>query len=90
MRKSLLVKALFTFLQAICYLLIAILFVLLTKDSWHLFGIGRTIVTISFFLMLFVGGWLCYRFGIYTYSNRSRYRIENVKYKGGQVNGQYR
>ena len=80
MTRSQFQRALFVMLGALAWLLVAILFVLITKDDWHLFGVMELIATVVFFLTIPIMCWISYRFGIYAERTRPRERIDNVKY----------
>ena len=71
-------EALFILITAVGLLLLGNLFVIVTEDSWGIFGTAQTVVSILFFLMFPIYGWLCYRFGIYRYVSRHTRTIKNV------------
>jgi len=70
--------ALYMFLTAICLNLLAILFVLLTKDEWPLFEISDIVLVVAWFLMFPVYGAACRHFGKLDERNRQRTRITDL------------
>jgi len=77
MTKQQFYRALFVLMTALGCLFIAILFVLITKDDWYLFGTLEIIVTVVFFATIPFMCWTSYRFGIYAERNRERDRIND-------------
>lgn len=71
-------RALYAFLTSICFLLVSILFVLITKDDWHLFGTIELICTVSMFAMFPIYGIVCRHFGKIDERQRQRTRITNL------------
>lgn len=70
-------RGIFVLMTALGCLFIAILFVLITKDDWYLFGTLEIIVTVVFFATIPFMCWTSYRFGIYAERNRERDRIND-------------
>ena len=68
---------LFTF---ICIFFMATLFVVITKDEWYLFKVSDIVLTVLFFLTVFVLSWTSFQFGKQAERGKTRNRIENVKY----------
>jgi len=66
---------LFTF---ICLFFAGILFILITKDDWYLFGTLEIIVTVVFFATIPFMCWTSYQYGKQAERNRHRARIKSV------------
>ena len=71
-------KALYAFLSSICLLLLAILFVLITKDNWTISDPAAVICTALVFLMFPFYGKMCHHMGKLDERHRPRERIEST------------
>ena len=78
MTKQQFYRALFVLMTALGCLFIAILFVLITKDDWYLFGTLEIIVTVVFFATIPFMCWTSYQYGKQAERNRHRARIKSV------------
>ena len=72
------IRAVYVFLSAICFLLVSILFVLVTKDDWHLYGITELICIVALIAMFPISCKMSHHFGKMSVWNRPRERIEST------------
>lgn len=87
MTKSAIIRSIYAFFTSICLLLFAILYILITKDDWQLFGVEELICTVALFLMFPIYGITSYYFGKKAEKNRIKTRIQNFFIKKAHETG---